>query len=75
MAATARPGSEAMSRLDRRSLLTGAAALGAAGFVFRPGPALARSGDLAAITAAVAGGKAASIARIQEWIRRPAIAA
>ena len=61
--------------LDRRALLTGAAALGAAGLVFRPGPALAQSGDLPALTAAVAEGKAAAIARIQEWIRRPAIAA
>ncbi|MFN3669123.1 MAG: M20/M25/M40 family metallo-hydrolase [Brevundimonas sp.] len=61
--------------LDRRALLTGAAALGATGLAFRPGPALAQSGDLAAIAAAVTAGKAASIARIQEWIRRPAIAA
>lgn len=61
--------------LDRRALLTGAAATGAAGLVFRPGPALAQSGDLAAIAAAVTAGKATSIARIQDWIRRPAIAA
>ena len=61
---------------DRRTLLTGAAAaVGAAGLVFRPGPALAQSGDLPALTAAVAEGKAAAITRIQEWIRRPAIAA
>lgn len=61
---------------ERRSLLTGAAAL-AAGSVFgiRPGPALAQSGDLPAIQAAVAAGKAASVARIQDWIRNPSIAA
>lgn len=67
--------SDARTVTDRRALLTGAAALGAAGLVFRPGAALARSGDLEAIREAVAAGKAASVARIQDWIRHPAIAA
>ncbi|GAA0646166.1 M20/M25/M40 family metallo-hydrolase [Brevundimonas lenta] len=61
---------------DRRALLTGAAALAAGSvFGFRPGPALAQSGDLPAIQAAVAAGKDASTARIQDWIRNPSIAA
>jgi acetylornithine deacetylase/succinyl-diaminopimelate desuccinylase-like protein len=59
---------------DRRALMTGAAALGALS-LFRPGPALAQSGDLEAIRRAVAEGKAASVARIQDWIRNPSIAA
>ncbi len=63
---------------DRRTLLTGAAAgaaLATTGFSFSAGPALAQSGDLEQIRAAVAAGKAESIARIQAWIARPSIAA
>lgn len=61
-------------KTDRRTLMTGAAAVAALG-VFRPGPALAQSGDLEAIRRAVAEGKPAAIARLQDWIRNPSIAA
>lgn len=60
---------------DRRTLMTGAVAAVAAAGLFRPGPALAQSGDLEAIRRAVADGKAAAIARLQDWIRNPSIAA
>lgn len=66
------------STIDRRALLAGAAATAAvatASFVFSPGTALAESGDLEAIRAAVAAGKEASIKRIQDWIAHPTIAA
>lgn len=61
---------------NRRTLLAGAGALSTAAAVgFTPGPALAQSGDLTAIRAAVSAGKEASIQRIQDWIRHPSIAA
>ncbi len=58
---------------NRRALL-GGAVIGAAALV--PGVAsAARPGDMAAIRRAVNGGLGASVARIQEWIRNPTIAA
>lgn len=56
--------------IDRRALLGATAALG-----FVPGAALAASGDLKPIRAAADAGADASVARIQEWIRHPGIAA
>lgn len=65
--------------LDRRALLTGTAALAATaaigGLAFTPGPALAQSGDLDAIKAAVTAQKDAAVKRIQDWIAFPTIAA
>jgi acetylornithine deacetylase/succinyl-diaminopimelate desuccinylase-like protein len=60
---------------DRRTLMTGAVAAVAAAGLFQPGPALAQSGDLEAIRRAVTEGKPAAIARLQDWIRNPSIAA
>lgn len=58
---------------DRRTMLKGAAGLAAA---MAPGAALAaRTDDMAAIARAVEAGNDAAIARIQEWIRNPTIAA
>ena len=63
------------THVNRRSLLTAAAATGA-GLLL---PAAARSAapkaDLAAIRKAVVAGQPASVARLQEWIRHPGIAA
>ena len=65
-----------LSTLDRRTMLQGAAAGAAASaFAFAPGFALAQSGDMAAIRAAAQAGYDASVARIQDWIRNPSIAA
>ena len=63
-----------MTRLppDRRAFLQGAAA--GAAFV-APGVALAQSGDMDAIRAAVAAGHDDTVKRLQEWIRHPTIAA
>lgn len=59
--------------IDRRALMTAAAA---GAFVFRAGPALARAGGLeAAIRKAAEDQYPASVARIQDWIRNPSIAA
>lgn len=58
---------------DRRAVLAGAA-LGA-GALFTAGPALAQSGDMAAIERAVKAGHDASVKRLQDWIRLPSIAA
>ena len=58
--------------LDRRTLIQAAAA---SAFVFRPGAALAQSGDMNAIRAAAEAGYDASVRRIQDWIRNPSIAA
>jgi len=60
------------SAIDRRTLMSAAAA---GAFVFRPGRALAQSGDMAAIRKAAEAGYDASVARIQDWIRLPSIAA
>ena len=57
---------------DRRTLMKGAAA---GAMLFAPGAALAQSGDMAAIRKAVETGHDASVARIQDWIPHPAIAA
>ncbi len=57
---------------DRRTLLTRVAA-GAA--FLAPGAALAQSGDLERIRAAVAAGHDAAIERLQDWIRNATIAA
>ena len=57
---------------DRRTLMKGAAA---GAMLFAPGAALAQSGDMAAIRKAVETGHDASVARIQDWIRHPSIAA
>jgi acetylornithine deacetylase/succinyl-diaminopimelate desuccinylase-like protein len=63
-----------MTRLPtgRRAFLQSAAA-GAA--FFAPGVALAQSGDMDAIRAAVAAGHDDTVKRLQEWIRHPTIAA
>ncbi|MDZ7627545.1 MAG: M20/M25/M40 family metallo-hydrolase [Parvularculaceae bacterium] len=58
--------------IDRRTLI-GAAAANA--FVLRVGNAFASSGNVAAIRKAVEAGYPASVARIQDWIRNPSIAA
>lgn len=58
--------------IDRRFLMQAAAA---SAFVFRPGAALAQSGDMAALRAAAEAGYGASVQRIQDWIRNPSIAA
>lgn len=63
---------ENFSGMDRRTLLQAAAA---GAFVFRPGLALAQSGDLEAIRAAANAGFDASVRRIQDWIKNPSIAA
>jgi acetylornithine deacetylase/succinyl-diaminopimelate desuccinylase-like protein len=60
------------STIDRRVLIGAAAATALS---FRPGRALAASGDMAAIRKAVEVGYPASVARIQDWIRNPSIAA
>src|SRR5687768_8179894 len=57
---------------DRRSLLQGAAA---GAMLLAPGAALAVSGDREAIRKSVEAGHDASVARIQDWIRNPSIAA
>ena len=59
--------------LDRRHLLAGAAVVG--GTLFRPGALLAATGDLAAIRAMVDKQLPENIARIQDWIKHPGIAA
>ncbi|HYZ47688.1 MAG TPA: M20/M25/M40 family metallo-hydrolase, partial [Sphingomonas sp.] len=58
--------------LNRRTVLQGAAA-GAA--LMSSASALAESGDMAAIRAAVEKGRDAGIKRLQEWIATPSIAA
>jgi acetylornithine deacetylase/succinyl-diaminopimelate desuccinylase-like protein len=57
---------------DRRTFLAGAAA-GAA--FLRPGAALAQSGQLESIRAAVVAGHDEAVGRLQDWIRNPTIAA
>ena len=57
---------------DRRALLQGAAA---GAMLLAPGAAFAASADREAILKAVEAGHAASVARIQDWIRNPSIAA
>lgn len=57
---------------DRRAVLQGAAA---GAMLLAPGAALAASGDREAILKAVEAGYDASVARIQDWIRNPSIAA
>ncbi len=57
----------------RRAMLAGAATIG--GSLFIPGRALAASGDLAPIRAAVEKSLPENIARIQDWIKHPGIAA
>ena len=57
---------------DRRTVLRGAAA---GAMLMAPGAALAASGDREAILKAVEAGHQASVARIQDWIRNPSIAA
>jgi len=63
------------NRFDRRTLLASAAATGASLVL----PTSARAGvskaDSAAIRRAMEAGKDASIARLQEWVRHPGIAA
>ncbi|MBC7522738.1 MAG: M20/M25/M40 family metallo-hydrolase [Sandarakinorhabdus sp.] len=59
--------------LGRRELLAGAALVGTGLFV--PGPALASSGDQKIIRAAVDKQLPESVARIQDWIKHPGIAA
>ena len=61
------------THLDRRTLLAGAALVG--GGLFVPGAALAASGDMKAIRAAVDKQLPENIARIQDWIKHPGIAA
>ncbi|MEX0645848.1 MAG: hypothetical protein WD076_11085, partial [Parvularculaceae bacterium] len=61
-----------LSMLDRRTMLQGAAASAVA---FAPGITFAQSGDMPAIRAAAEAGYDASVARIQDWIRNPSIAA
>ena len=58
--------------IDRRTMLAGAAA---GAVMLAPAAARAAATDTKAIRAAVEQGKAASVARIQEWIRHPGIAA
>ncbi len=59
--------------IDRRHLLAGAALVG--GTLLRPGAAFAARGDMAAIRAAVDRQLPENIARIQDWIKHPGIAA
>lgn len=63
---------DAPQGIDRRFLMQAAAA---SAFVFRPGAALAQSGDMAALRSAAEAGYDASVQRIQDWIRNPSIAA
>lgn len=58
---------------SRRSLLAGAALIG--GTLLRPRPVLAAGGDMPAIRAAVDKQLPENIARIQDWIKHPGIAA
>ena len=64
--------SEKSFAADRRTLLRGAAA---GAVLMAPGAGLAASGDREAILKAVEAGHDASVARIQDWIRNPSIAA
>jgi len=61
------------THLDRRTLLDSAALVG--GGLWAPGAALAASGDMKTIRAAVDKQLPENIARIQDWIKHPAIAA
>lgn len=63
----------AATGIDRRTLLAGAALVG--GGLFMPGAALAAGGDMKAIRAAVDKAQPESVARIQDWIKHPGIAA
>jgi acetylornithine deacetylase/succinyl-diaminopimelate desuccinylase-like protein len=60
-------------RLDRRRLLAGASLVGAG--LVRPGALLAASAETAAIRTAIDRQLPENIARIQDWIRHPGIAA
>ncbi len=61
--------------LDRRTLLASAAASGAGLLLPASARAAAPKSDIAAIRRAVEAGKDASVARLQDWIRHPGIAA
>ena len=63
------------NHLDRRALLASAMAVGAV--VTLPGSAhaAASKADIAAIRKAANAGRDASVARLQDWIRHPGIAA
>lgn len=64
------------NHVDRRTLLASAAATGAGLMLAGTARAAAApKGDLAAIRKAAEAGKDASVARLQEWIRHPGIAA
>ncbi|MBY0519508.1 MAG: twin-arginine translocation pathway signal protein, partial [Sphingomonas sp.] len=64
------------NHVDRRTLLASAAATGAGLMLAGSARAAAApKGDLAAIRKAAEAGKDASVARLQEWIRHPGIAA
>jgi acetylornithine deacetylase/succinyl-diaminopimelate desuccinylase-like protein len=60
---------------DRRTLLASAAATGAAMILPRSAGAAVSKPDREAIRRAAEAGKAASVARLQDWIRHPGIAA
>ena len=61
------------THLDRRTVLAGAALVG--GGLWAPGAALAASGDMKTIRAAIDKQLPKNIARIQDWIKYPGIAA
>ena len=63
------------SDFDRRTLLTSAAAVGAGVLLPGAADAAARRVDVTAIRKAAEAGKAETVARLQEWIRHPGIAA
>ncbi len=63
------------SDFDRRSLLASAAVVGAGLMLPETADAAARRIDVTAIRKAAEAGKAESVARLQEWIRHPGIAA
>ena len=63
------------THLNRRSLLTAAAATGTGLLLSAAARSAAPKADLAAIRKAVVAGQPASVARLQEWIRHPGIAA
>ena len=61
--------------LDRRSLLSGAMAMGAGAALAHPFVAHAAADPLATVRKAAEAGKAASIKRIADWVALPSIAA
>jgi len=65
---------DAIAHLDRRALLAGSAAIGA-GLLLPGATRAAGRDDLAAVRKAVEASKDASVARLQDWIRHPGIAA